>query len=254
MPAIQGSAPSGGGGGGLSEAEVEALVDAGVLTRQLSDQDLTDLAALGTTAYGRALLELANAGALRTAGGLVIGTDVAAPATVGWRPIASAELGSAAASIDFSSIPATYDSLELRCYLRSDRSGADNDSVRCTFNNDTTDANYNRQFITGLASTVAAGYSSSARILALMPGATAHADHFSAVTIEIPAYASARRKTAMARSVNPQDADTDMQIEMRGLLWKATSAINRVTLTPNTGTNFTAGSKATLYGLMPGPT
>jgi hypothetical protein len=42
------------------------------------DSDLTAIAALSTTAFGRALLALADASALRTAAGTVIGTDVQA--------------------------------------------------------------------------------------------------------------------------------------------------------------------------------
>lgn len=42
------------------------------------DSDLTALAALTTTSFGRSLLEAANAGALRTLAGAVIGTDVEA--------------------------------------------------------------------------------------------------------------------------------------------------------------------------------
>lgn len=42
------------------------------------DSDLTAIAALSTTSFGRSLLALADAAALRTAGGLVIGTDVEA--------------------------------------------------------------------------------------------------------------------------------------------------------------------------------
>lgn len=42
------------------------------------DSDLTAIAALSTTAFGRGLLALADAAALRTSGGLVIGTDIEA--------------------------------------------------------------------------------------------------------------------------------------------------------------------------------
>lgn len=48
------------------------------LTYQPLDSDLTAIAALSTTSYGRAFLTLANAAAARTATGTVIGTDVQA--------------------------------------------------------------------------------------------------------------------------------------------------------------------------------
>ncbi len=56
----------------------DEIVTANGAAYQPLDSDLTAIAALTTTSFGRALLTLADATALRTTGGLVIGTNVEA--------------------------------------------------------------------------------------------------------------------------------------------------------------------------------
>jgi hypothetical protein len=60
------------------DSEVTAAIAALSTVYQPLDSDLTSIAALTTTAFGRGLLALADAAALRSAAGLVIGTDVPA--------------------------------------------------------------------------------------------------------------------------------------------------------------------------------
>lgn len=76
---VHGEIGSSGGGGGsysppIPQSDVTSLVS-DLAGKQPLDSDLTAIAALSTTAFGRALLELADAAALRTAGALA-GTGV----------------------------------------------------------------------------------------------------------------------------------------------------------------------------------
>lgn len=158
--------------------------------------------------------------------------------------IAEVSLGGTSTSIDFSSIPSTFKHLHLIGHLRDDRgAGATEDSVKVAFNNDTTDANYDRRIDVSSAAFIA-----NDRNLAGATAASATADQFAQVDIWIANYAGANRKTALTTMLLPQTADTTMPIVMRGVLWQSTTAINRVTFTPNTGTNFVAGSIMSLYG------
>lgn len=130
------------------EAEVQAAIDEAATGAgfQPHSTELDALAALTGATFGRSLLTLANAAALRAAAGLVIGTNVQAysanlaelagtdPSAAGlamlaaadaaaqkaligaggvWTQIGSPVSASGAAAVTFSSIPATYDDLLL---------------------------------------------------------------------------------------------------------------------------------------------
>jgi hypothetical protein len=156
------------------------------------------------------------------------------PAT--YEPIATTTLGSAAASITFSSIPATYTDLRV-VLLNTTSAGAD---VYMTFNNDTA-TNYS------LTNIVAAGAAvSSDRYAAL----TAHNVLYTSTTvptmgiIDIFSYAGSTNKTMM---FNASSDFNGSGYVIRGVgLWRNTAAITSIKLDAS---DFSIGTTATLYGI-----
>jgi hypothetical protein len=167
--------------------------------------------------------------------------------------IAETVLGSDTASIDFSSIPATFRHLRLDYLLRS-TVAANNDSVVLTFNADTTNANYDRQLLqsgggtnTGQESLATTG----ARNITLIPAASSPSNHFGNGEISINFYAGTTgyKQAISVGSAWRARTTSLLHLQSQVVSWASTTAVNQITLAPSSGPNFLTGSRVALYGI-----
>lgn len=159
--------------------------------------------------------------------------------------IARTVLAAPAATIDFTSIPATYESLLVQLTGESSQATTST-GIDVRFNNDS-GANYDGGRVTQVTAATATAQT-SVRIGALT-GTTGTANSGGAVELLIPNYArTVFHKTGIARNTF-KDAANAPFVEHDGIHWRSTAAIDRVTLILPGGGNFVIGSVATLYGI-----
>lgn len=162
--------------------------------------------------------------------------------------LASSVLGSSAATIDFTSIPATYEDLELVITGRGTHA-ATGVALNMRFNGSSSSI-YDAQRITGggVTTTSAEAYAGSSGEIAAMPAATATANKFSQAVVRIARYARGGHKLAVSWG-GRFDAESSGNgwIEFKMILWRSTAAINQITLLPGSG-SFDTGTVVTLYG------
>jgi hypothetical protein len=164
--------------------------------------------------------------------------------------IATVTVGSGGTSyIEFTSIPATYTDLLLKCSLRSNRTDAVIDTVGLRFNGNSS-ASYNMIRLTGTGAAASSGSGSGDTSLFLdnPPTDGATASTFGNSEYYIPNYAGSTNKSVSADSVSENNATTAYARLTAGL-WSNTSAITSIRLTPDTGTLWNQYSTATLYGI-----
>jgi hypothetical protein len=163
-----------------------------------------------------------------------------------YEPIATQTLGSAAASVTFSSIPSTYTDLVLVTTAKSSTTG----SVRLdlTFNSDTA-SNYSTTRLYGNGTTATSDRFANATAvdIGFLPGS--NGTGFGFVLCNIQNYSnSTTNKTCLYRW-NSQTATSGNQYTTAGVgLWRNTSAITTINLV-FAGTNIGIGSTFTLYGI-----
>lgn len=175
----------------------------------------------------------------------------------GWYGLGQVTLSAVATSITFSAIPATYQHLKVIASLRTDRASNSTDNPLLTLNADTTDANYDRQRLSAAAASPTSSETLGAagsRSLNTIPASTAAANHFGIHEILFPNYANtSTHKLVMAHSFSWAVRTTGgLVVGMVVIGWASTEAIGTITLTPSLGTNFVAGSTASLYGIKTG--
>tara|TARA_R110000823_G_scaffold70747_1_gene163119 strand:+ start:86 stop:583 length:498 start_codon:yes stop_codon:yes gene_type:complete len=156
--------------------------------------------------------------------------------------IETATVGSGgAASIVFSSIPATYTDLKIVASLRNTSTGS---QTLLSFNGST--ASFTGKYLLGVGSgTPSSG--SLARYTGPMSLASFTANVFGNSEIYIPNYLSSSYKSFSADTVTENNSTTAYMALTAGL-WSVASAITSVTLTPD-NFNFAEFSSASLYGI-----
>jgi hypothetical protein len=159
-----------------------------------------------------------------------------------YEPIATNTLGSATASITFSSIPATYTDLRI-VVAGTPTSGS---FMWMRYNSDST-TKYSVTILSGDGSSTASAAISSAAQLTCKAYSSDVTTQPTLYEIDIFSYAGSTFKTHLCSTSADYNGSGDVQ-RIVGL-YRSTSAITSVTLLRSASDTFAAGTTATLYGI-----
>ena len=158
------------------------------------------------------------------------------PAT--YEPIATTTLGSAAATISFTSISSAY--TDLRLVINASLTA--NAGVWARFNNDS-GSNYSDTTLEGNGTSATSARNSNNTEI---PVTYVYANQWSFGALNVFSYAGSTNKTSLTERASDNNGSGEV---LRAVsLWRNTAAINRIDLILYSG-QFKIGTTATLYGI-----
>lgn len=160
--------------------------------------------------------------------------------------ISSNVLSSSAASVTFSSIPATYTDLIIKTSLRQNAAGTQDSFLITTINGTT---GFTNTWLRGSGSSVISlrNLVGTASYVGQIPGATATSNTFDNTEIYIPSYTVSQNKPFSTFSVQ-ENNQAEAYMGTTAGLWSNTAAITSITFSAN-GQSFVSGSSFYLYGI-----
>jgi hypothetical protein len=178
----------------------------------------------------------------------IMASSITASTLGDYQSIATVTVGSGGqAEIDFTSIPGTYQHLQLRYLGRYDGSSADGDVLRIRFNGvSTSDYAYHSLFGNGASASSNANTTQNLMISFRLTSATQGASTFGAAVIDILDYANTNKYTTI-RSLGGYDNNGSGFIGLNSGLFMKTDSVSSIKLF--SATSFVQHSSFSLYGI-----
>lgn len=160
-----------------------------------------------------------------------------------YEPIATTTLGTAATTITFSSIPATYTDLRVSFVSTSTAAG---DDINLYFNGDNAGTTYSRTSLLGSGAAASSNRETSTAFIRINATSAAASNTIPTfITVDVFSYTAATNKTVLT-NWNGDRNGSGYVISTVGL-WRNTAAITSLSLFSNT--TLATGTTATLYGI-----
>lgn len=167
-----------------------------------------------------------------------------------YERITGTVLTSNTTSIDFTSIPATYDDLILKFFLRDTRTNSYLNNIRITFNGSSTgyaEINMANNALTTEANNN--GYNAAYFEYVYATSDYAYANIFTNYEMYIPQYANTSYNKTLLIDGSNIVQDSNSHTILWGGTWASTSAINRITITRTSTFNLITDSRVDIYGI-----
>lgn len=185
--------------------------------------------------------------------------DMLAGNVLPWSPagayesIATTTVGAGGtASVTFSSIPATYQHLQIRGIARNNSGTSGLAFIRTKFNSDATSGNYYGHYLYGSGSAVSAAATAgqtNGAIAGFVGNNSNTASSFPTVIIDVLDYANTSKNKTTRALTGGDFNDVNGGLALISGLWMSTSAITSIEITSDSGTGLVQYSSFALYGI-----